>query len=143
VNVLLEKVGREKISLSKRVKDSVKAAVKFISDFEHTAGDIAIQNDYQYVICGHIHEPAMRAYSNDHGSVLYLNSGDWIENLTALEFNDKWSLVHYKDLGLEGESADDTIIRKLSPDIIAMQDAFEKHKQIAERVALEKTKLSA
>jgi UDP-2,3-diacylglucosamine pyrophosphatase LpxH len=143
VNVMLQKLGREKISLSKKVKDSVKAAVKFISDFEHTAGDIAIQNNYQYVICGHIHEPAMRVYNNDHGSVQYLNSGDWIENLTALEFEDEWKLVYYKELGLEGESDDDTIIRKLSPDIIAMQHEFEKHKQEIDRVAMEKTKLTA
>ena len=143
VNVMLHKMGREKISLSKKVKDSVKAAVKFISDFENTAGDIAIQNNYQYVICGHIHEPAIREYSNQHGSVTYLNSGDWIENLTALEFDEHWKLVYYKELGLEGESDDDTIIRKLSPDIIAMQDEFERHKQEIDKVAMEKTKLTA
>lgn len=130
VNHLLQKMGREKISLSKRVKDSVKSAVKFISDFEQTAADIAIQNHYDFVICGHIHEPVMKRYNNIHGSVEYLNSGDWIENLTSLEYTDTWRLVHYKDLGLEkNEKDDETIVRHLSPDMQAMKDAFEKHLQ--------------
>jgi len=54
VNFILKLFGKSKISLSKRVKDSVKQAVKFINDFEKTAADIAISNGYDYVICGHI-----------------------------------------------------------------------------------------
>ncbi|HWB63583.1 MAG TPA: UDP-2,3-diacylglucosamine diphosphatase [Chitinophagales bacterium] len=143
VNLLLQKMGREKISLSKRVKDSVKAAVKHISNFEQTAAEIAIQNNYSHVICGHIHEPVIRAYETQHCTVQYLNSGDWIENLTALEYNDGWSLVHYKDLGLEGEKEEETIVRQLSPDILAMQDAFEKHRQLTTKAELPKEKLTA
>lgn len=130
VNLLLKKMGREKISFSKRVKDSVKAAVKHISQFETTAADIAINEGYDYVICGHIHEPVMRRFNTDKGSVHYLNSGDWIENLTALEYTHRWELVYYKDLSLEkqAEKEDDTIIRELSPDIVAMQDALHNHR---------------
>lgn len=99
VNYFLEKTGREKISLSKKVKDSVKQAVSFISNFEETATDIAIENDFDYVICGHIHQPAIKQFSNEKGKVTYLNSGDWIENLTALEYhNGQWTLQYYKDL---------------------------------------------
>jgi UDP-2,3-diacylglucosamine pyrophosphatase LpxH len=129
VNLLLEKLGREKISLSKKVKDSVKAAVKHISNFEQTAAEIAIQNHYDYVICGHIHEPVMKTFNTINGSVRYLNSGDWIENLTALEYDKEWKLVHYKELGLEGDKDDEVIMRQLSPEIIEMQDAFQKHRQ--------------
>jgi len=87
-----------KISLSKKIKNGVKSAVKFINDFEKTAADIAISNHYDFVVCGHIHQPEMRTLQNDHGSVTYLNSGDWIENLTALEYADsKWSLYKYSD----------------------------------------------
>ena len=143
VNVLLTKLGREKISLSKKVKDSVKAAVKHISNFEQTAADIAIENKYDYVICGHIHEPSQKDFSNDHGSVQYLNSGDWIENLTSLEYNEGWKLVYYKDLALDGELEDETIVRKLSPDLIAMQDAFEKHRKVAPAFPAPTGKLSA
>jgi hypothetical protein len=32
------------------------------------------------------------------GSTLYLNSGDWVENLTALEYNKKrWKLYNYSE----------------------------------------------
>jgi UDP-2,3-diacylglucosamine pyrophosphatase LpxH len=88
VNFVSEKIFRKgKLSLSKRIKDSVKSAVKFINNFEQTAADIGIANGYEYVICGHIHQPEIRRISNHEGSILYLNSGDWIENLTALEYN--------------------------------------------------------
>jgi UDP-2,3-diacylglucosamine pyrophosphatase LpxH len=96
VNWLLIKLGREKISLSKRVKDSVKSAVKFINDFEKTAADIAIENKYDYVICGHIHQPELRKIQTEKGEVIYLNSGDWVENLTALEYDGtNWKIYRY------------------------------------------------
>lgn len=96
VNWGLTRFGREKISLSKRVKHSVKSAVKFINDFEKTAGDIAIENGYQYVVCGHIHHPEIKTIRTERGEVTYLNSGDWVENLTALEYNEgEWRIYRY------------------------------------------------
>ena len=113
-------------------------------DFEQTAADIAIQNHYDYVICGHIHEPVMKQHNNIHGSVQYLNSGDWIENLTSLEYTDTWRLVYYKDLNLEKNNTDDeTIVRQLSPDMQDMQAAFEKHMQHGAAAPIAKEKLSA
>jgi UDP-2,3-diacylglucosamine pyrophosphatase LpxH len=98
VNWLLNRFGYEKISLSKRVKDSVKSAVKFVNDFEKTAADIAIENGYDYVVCGHIHQPEMRKIHTEKGEVIYLNSGDWIENLTALEFDgEDWKIYRYRE----------------------------------------------
>lgn len=98
VNFISEKLGRGKISLSKKVKNSVKGAVKFINDFEGTVCDIAIENNYQYVICGHIHQPEIRPIETEKGKVIYMNSGDWIENLTALEYNDnKWTIYNYNN----------------------------------------------
>jgi UDP-2,3-diacylglucosamine pyrophosphatase LpxH len=98
VNFILKLFGRGKISLSKKVKDSVKQAVKFINNFEKTASDIAISNGYDYVVCGHIHHPEIRKIKNDTGEVTYLNSGDWIENLTSLEYNQgQWRIYRYSD----------------------------------------------
>lgn len=98
VNFLLRLMGRGKISLSKRVKDSVKSAVKFINNFEETAANIAITKGYDYVICGHIHHPDQRAVKTAAGEVMYLNSGDWVENLTALEYNNgQWKIYRYQD----------------------------------------------
>jgi UDP-2,3-diacylglucosamine pyrophosphatase LpxH len=99
VNFISQKLGRGKISLSKKVKNSVKSAVKFINNFEHTVCEIAAEKKYDYVICGHIHHPEMRKVETKHGNVMYLNSGDWIENLTALEYNNDtgWHIYRYAD----------------------------------------------
>ena len=98
INFVLRLLGREKMSLSKRVKNSVKKAVSWIGNFEHTAAELAIEKGYDYVICGHIHQPQKRLITNDKGSVMYLNSGDWIENLTALEYNQgSWDIYEYQE----------------------------------------------
>jgi UDP-2,3-diacylglucosamine pyrophosphatase LpxH len=98
VNHLLERLGRPKISLSKKIKDSVKTAVAFIDNFEVTAAEIAIDNGYDYVVCGHIHKPARKKIVTEKGQVMYLNSGDWVENLTALEYHKgEWSVYHYRN----------------------------------------------
>lgn len=97
-NYFSERMGRGKLSLSKKIKNSVKSAVKFINDFEKIAAEIAISNGYQYVICGHIHQPVIRNIKGKDGEVIYLNSGDWIENLTALEYNrGRWELYHFHE----------------------------------------------
>jgi UDP-2,3-diacylglucosamine pyrophosphatase LpxH len=102
VNFISGKVLRRgRLSLSKKIKNSVKSAVKFINDFEETSAAIGIHNHYDYVVCGHIHQPEIRRISNDHGSILYLNSGDWIENLTALEYNKGcWEIYRFAEEGL-------------------------------------------
>ena len=111
VNLILEKTGREKISLSKKIKNSVKQAVSFISDFEQTAIEIAAQNDFDFVLCGHIHQPTIREEEVKGKKIHYLNSGDWIENLTALEFCEgKWNLVPYHELIFEEQEPETTEI---------------------------------
>ncbi len=98
VNWCLMRLGREKISLSRRVKDSVKSAVKFINDFERIAADIAIENGYDYVVCGHIHHPEIKNIQTEKGQVTYLNSGDWIENLSSLEYDSgNWRVYRYAE----------------------------------------------
>src|SRR6195952_510965 len=98
-NFISEKVFKKgKLSLSKKIKNSVKSAVKFINNFEKTAADIGISNKYDYVVCGHIHQPEMREIQNEEGKIIYLNSGDWIENLTALEHvNEQWSVYRFDE----------------------------------------------
>jgi UDP-2,3-diacylglucosamine pyrophosphatase LpxH len=96
VNWCLAKFGRGKMSFSKKIKASFKDAVKFINNFEATCADLAIDKGYEYVICGHIHQPEIKEIITDKGRVTYLNSGDWVENLTALEYaNNTWSIYRY------------------------------------------------
>lgn len=98
-NFISEKVFKKgKLSLSKKIKESVKSAVSFINDFEQTTADIGISNNFDFVICGHIHHPEIREISNTDGSIIYLNSGDWVENLSALEFADgNWSIYRFNE----------------------------------------------
>jgi UDP-2,3-diacylglucosamine pyrophosphatase LpxH len=98
INWILKSIGREKMSLSKKVKKSVKKAVSWIGDFEQTAAELAIENQYSTVICGHIHQPQIRTVETEKGSVVYMNSGDWIENLTSLEYNEgQWEIYQYDE----------------------------------------------
>ncbi|KAA1245061.1 UDP-2,3-diacylglucosamine diphosphatase [Aquimarina sp. RZ0] len=108
MNWCLVKMGKEKFSLSKKIKNSVKEAVKYINDFEQVAAEIAIENAYHYVVCGHIHQPQIIKKTSKSGSCIYLNSGDWIENLTALEYhNNEWKLVTYQKEEMETSSEQD------------------------------------
>lgn len=127
VNSCLVYLGREKISLSRRVKNSVKTAIKFIDDFERTAADIAIDNGYDYVICGHIHRPEIRVVTTPKGQVTYLNSGDWVENLTALEFDGvSWRIYRYSDDDVASSL-------KLPRRISAMRDNRELFKELVDQ----------
>lgn len=96
VNYVARIFGRKKVSLSKRIKDNVKGALKYIDDFEETASRMALNKGYDFVVCGHIHRPIMRTVTEGDKSILYLNSGDWIENLSALEYHKKkWEIYHF------------------------------------------------
>ena len=99
VNYVLAKFGRPRVALSKLVKERVKTAVAAVSNFEETAAAIAADEGCRYVACGHIHQPEIKPLSTEKGEVIYLNSGDWVENLTSLEYTAEtgWQLYYYND----------------------------------------------
>lgn len=117
-NWCMKLMGKGKVSFSKKIKNKVKQAIKFIDDFETTATDIAIEKGYDYVICGHIHQPQIREVKNENGSTLYLNSGDWVENLTSLEYHEgKWSLYQHAE---EHDEDEEDELTKHIPDMDAL-----------------------
>ncbi len=122
VNGVSENFGRGRVSLSKKVKNSVKQAIKFIDDFEQTAIDMAIYHEYDYVVCGHIHQPTKRMHQSEHGKTLYLNSGDWIENLTALEYNNGEWVIYYHTDQTEDHVIDEDELKVKLPSIQNMYD---------------------
>ena len=67
-------------SLSQSIKQKVKSAVSYISDYEHELVALAQARHVDGIICGHIHQPADRIIEGIH----YLNSGDWVESMSAL-----------------------------------------------------------
>lgn len=98
VNNILKAFGREKLSISKKVMAEVNKAVVRINDFEMIAAELAIDKNYDYVICGHIHQPQKRVVKTEKGEVIYLNSGDWVEHLTALEYQQgEWKIFEYDE----------------------------------------------
>jgi UDP-2,3-diacylglucosamine pyrophosphatase LpxH len=125
INWISVKLGREKISLSKKVKDSVKGIIKYVNNFETTAAEIAIENGYDYVVCGHIHQPQIKKIAVKDKEVTYLNSGDWVENATALEYSEgQWTLYKHQhtkaiieekeDLSLSYAQLFEEVIEKLT-----------------------------
>jgi UDP-2,3-diacylglucosamine pyrophosphatase LpxH len=98
VNTLLGFIGKEKVSISKRIMQGVNKAVAKVNDLEEIACGLAINKKYEYVICGHIHQPAIKNIENSEGKVIYLNSGDWVEHMTSLEYaNKSWQLFYYRE----------------------------------------------
>jgi UDP-2,3-diacylglucosamine pyrophosphatase LpxH len=133
VNFISKKLNGKNISLSKKIKNSVKGAVKFINQFEDTVTTIAAENNYQYVICGHIHQPEIRTMVTKFGPVIYMNSGDWIENLTSLEYNDgHWRIYKYADdliaqsVNLEFESSNNQTPKELLQILLKEMSIVEK-----------------
>lgn len=96
VNLILNKMGRPPMSLSKAIKNNVKKAVKYMHDFENVAAELAIDQGYDYVVCGHIHLAQNRRIVQGDKHVQYMNSGDWVESLTSLEYvNKKWTIYDF------------------------------------------------
>jgi UDP-2,3-diacylglucosamine pyrophosphatase LpxH len=80
-------------SLSKRVKNSIKLAVNYVSDFEEQLSELARSQNCDGIICGHIHQPAIKHING----ITYMNSGDWVENMSALveDHEGNWEIIYY------------------------------------------------
>lgn len=87
--------GLEYWSLSKAIKARVKVAVSHVSKFEERVANLARERGCDGAMCGHIHSPADRMIDGVH----YLNSGDWVESLTALveHYDGRFALIDYSD----------------------------------------------
>lgn len=85
--------GKEYWSLSKAIKARVKSAVSHISKFEVRIANLARERGCTGVMCGHIHTPADKML----GDIHYLNSGDWVESLTAIveHWDGRFELVDF------------------------------------------------
>ncbi len=82
-------------SLSQVIKQKVKSAVSYVSDFEVQLAELAKIKECDGIICGHIHQPTIKSL----GGIAYLNSGDWVESLSALvqDEHGEWSLMYYHE----------------------------------------------
>ncbi len=80
LNYLRARLGLPYWSLSGYLKNKVKKALNFITDFEVAVANEARKRGHQGVVCGHIHRAEMR----DINGILYCNDGDWVESRSAL-----------------------------------------------------------
>lgn len=94
-NKYRESRGLPYYSLSKIIKAKVKSAVSYISNYEQKLVQFARSKQCDAIICGHIHQPIITQYDE----ITYLNSGDWVESLSALveDFNGDWNLVYFSE----------------------------------------------
>lgn len=109
INRGLHLFGQQRISLSKKIMAGVNKAVAKVNDLEMIAAELAVEKKYDYVICGHIHQPCKKTIVTSKGEVVYLNSGDWIEHLSALEYRDNdWHLYAYDASQTENNKPDNS-----------------------------------
>lgn len=87
--------GKEYFSFSKAIKAKVKSAVSYVSKYEEQLQNLAHRHRCDGIICGHIHTPEDKQL----GDIHYLNSGDWVESLTAIvEHHDgRLEVITYED----------------------------------------------
>lgn len=87
--------GKGYYSLSREIKARVKSAVSFVDRYEDQLHHFARARGCKGIICGHIHTAADKML----GDVHYLNSGDWVESLTAVVETEPgcFSLISYDD----------------------------------------------
>jgi UDP-2,3-diacylglucosamine pyrophosphatase LpxH len=83
-------------SLSKFVKNKVKSAVSFITQFEIVVANECQGRGLDGVVCGHIHSAANKYIDNIH----YLNCGDWVESCTLIaeDWNGEFHIIEYNRL---------------------------------------------
>ena len=121
---IMRPLGRKRLNFSKTIKSNVKTAVQYFANFEMKAAEIAQKNGYKYVVCGHIHTPKIESFNINGEEVIYMNSGDWLESLSSLEYADnKWSIYMHKRTEQEYKGDNDSRIemtnKELYKDLIA------------------------
>ncbi len=95
--------GKPYFSLSKEIKARVKSAVSFVGRYEEQLTELAKYRKCSGIICGHIHTPADKHLDS---GVHYLNSGDWVESLTAIVEPEpgQFELVGYEEFMARSET---------------------------------------
>jgi UDP-2,3-diacylglucosamine pyrophosphatase LpxH len=125
INWGMKLFGKEKVSLSKKVMQQFNKRVVKIDEFESKIAELAIEKNYNCVICGHIHQPGKRVFTSEKGSVTYLNSGDWIEHLTALEYHDNdWHIYTHAE---QATPAARIVTQKPRPEVMTNEIAIYLH----------------
>lgn len=84
----LKKMGF-KTSLSKYLKDNVKAAISFMTNFENEMVRQAKKRNCHTVVCGHIHNPVDKKIDG----IRYVNTGDYVENRSKVIYHSSYGSI--------------------------------------------------
>lgn len=97
---VLDKMGAEYWSLAEFVKSRAREAIKAMDRYESAAVQYAKVKGYDGIACGHIHHPKISTHIGDDSKIVYLNSGDWVENCSAIveNFDGTLEIVRARDL---------------------------------------------
>jgi len=115
-NAIRKMWGKPPTSLANKLKAKVGKAQTYIEQFENTATSLAAKKGFDIVICGHIHQPKIRQMSVGEKKLVYMNAGDWVENLTALELRfGQWELYRYSALDFQLDNPKLSISKKVKP----------------------------
>ena len=115
---IMRPLGRKRLNFSKTIKSNVKTAVQYFANFEMKAAEVAQKNGYKYVVCGHIHTPKIESFNINGEEVIYMNSGDWLESLSSLEYADnKWSIYMHKRTEQEYKGDNDSRIEMTNKEL--------------------------
>jgi len=103
LNAVRRWCGRPPRSLAATVKANLAAAQRHVARFEEVCARLAAERGCGAVVCGHIHVAADRRLRIGERSVRYLNSGDWVDSLTALEYDaGSWRVARWHELAAAG-----------------------------------------
>jgi UDP-2,3-diacylglucosamine pyrophosphatase LpxH len=89
------RIGLPYWSLSAYLKQRVKKALNYVTDFEVAVAQEARARGHFGVVCGHIHRAEMREIQG----TLYCNDGDWVESRTALveHLDGRLEIIYWDD----------------------------------------------
>lgn len=107
VNYHRRKRGLSYFSLSQYIKGKVKSAVSYIDEYETELAKMARSRGCEGIICGHIHKAENRTIEG----IIYLNSGDWVETMSALaeDHDGNWQLIYYNEIDFKKVSKENII----------------------------------
>lgn len=125
IDFISQVFGKERLSLSKKLMEQFNKRFIKIDEYENKIAGLAIEKKFDTVICGHIHQPQKRIFATEKGRVCYLNSGDWVEHMSSLEYYDNdWHLFTYDEKAIKAEKTERT---HLQTEVLTNEIAFYIH----------------
>lgn len=110
VKRMFKKLNNSRVSPLQSGDFGTEPSEKYVADFEKKVQKWALINAYDTVVCGHIRSPKKQMLESSKGNLLYLNSGDWLNHMTTLEYSFKrWKLYRYENDKLSPFFADEAM----------------------------------